>query len=177
MLDQIRRDIQSRLDELLGEVDKLRRALAALTSRDGADSTADAKASAAAAKAPADKSSASSTGAAASKPAPPQRAASRSAGAASRKPAAAPSAPARTAPGATKAAVLSALGGGEPLTAGEIATATGLGRATISTTLSKLAKTGEVTKADRGYLLPKSDASPSVDGDGAVAEEAVTAAE
>src|ERR1700689_2755360 len=33
MLDQIRRDIQTRLDELLGEVDKLRHALAALSSR------------------------------------------------------------------------------------------------------------------------------------------------
>ncbi len=32
MLDQIRRDIQARLQELLGEIDKLRRALAALTS-------------------------------------------------------------------------------------------------------------------------------------------------
>jgi DNA-binding GntR family transcriptional regulator len=175
MLDQIRRDIQSRLDELLGEVDKLRHALAALTSRDGTDTSAAAKASAAAAKASADKSAASSTGAEASKPATRQRAASRSAGTSSRKPAAAPAAPVRTAPGATKAAVIGALAGGEPMTAGEIATATGLGRATISTTLSKLAKTGEVTKADRGYLVPKSDASPSADGAGS--EEAVTAGE
>ena len=37
------------------------------------------------------------------------------------------------------------------MTAGEIAEATGLGRATISTTLSRLAKSGEVNKADRGY--------------------------
>jgi hypothetical protein len=36
MLDQLRREIQIRLDELLGEADKLRRALAALGSRDGA---------------------------------------------------------------------------------------------------------------------------------------------
>ena len=34
MIDQIRRDIQALLDELLKEVDKLRRALAALTSRE-----------------------------------------------------------------------------------------------------------------------------------------------
>jgi cell division septum initiation protein DivIVA len=34
MLDQIRRDIQALLDELLGEIDRLRRALAALTSRE-----------------------------------------------------------------------------------------------------------------------------------------------
>ena len=35
MLDQIRRQIQDHLEELLGEIDKLRRALTALTSRDG----------------------------------------------------------------------------------------------------------------------------------------------
>jgi len=39
------------------------------------------------------------------------------------------------------------------MTAGEVATATGLGRGTVSTTLSKLAKSGEVTKAARGYQL------------------------
>jgi hypothetical protein len=39
------------------------------------------------------------------------------------------------------------------MTAGEVATATGLGRATVSTTLSKLAKSGEVTKAARGCQL------------------------
>jgi hypothetical protein len=33
MRDQVRRDIQALLDELLSEVDKLRRALAALTLR------------------------------------------------------------------------------------------------------------------------------------------------
>ena len=36
MLDQLRQQIQTCLDELLGEADKLRRALAALGSRDGA---------------------------------------------------------------------------------------------------------------------------------------------
>jgi CRP-like cAMP-binding protein len=41
------------------------------------------------------------------------------------------------------------------MTAGEVAAATGLGRATVSTTLSKLAKTGEVSKAQRGYILPE----------------------
>jgi hypothetical protein len=39
------------------------------------------------------------------------------------------------------------------MTAGEVATATGLGRASVSTTLSKLSKTAEVTKAARGYKL------------------------
>ena len=60
----------------------------------------------------------------------------------------------RTAPGATKASVLAALAGGEAMTAGQVATKAGLARPTVSTTLSKLAKTGEVQKADRGYRLP-----------------------
>jgi DNA-binding IscR family transcriptional regulator len=59
----------------------------------------------------------------------------------------------RTAPGATKASVLAALAGGEAMTAGQVATKAGLARPTVSTTLSKLAKTGEVTKAERGYRL------------------------
>jgi DNA-binding transcriptional ArsR family regulator len=63
------------------------------------------------------------------------------------------SAPVRTAPGATKTAVLGALASGSAMTAGEVATATGLGRASVSTTLSKLAKAGAVTKAARGYEL------------------------
>jgi predicted transcriptional regulator len=61
--------------------------------------------------------------------------------------------PARTASGATKSAVLAALANGEAMTAGDVSAATGLGRATVSTTLSKLAKSGEVTKAQRGYQL------------------------
>jgi DNA-binding MarR family transcriptional regulator len=56
--------------------------------------------------------------------------------------------------GATKSSVLAALAGGEALTAGQVATKAGLARPTVSTTLSKLAKTGEVQKADRGYRLP-----------------------
>jgi biotin operon repressor len=40
------------------------------------------------------------------------------------------------------------------MTAGEVATATGLGRATVSTTLTKLANSGEAVKAERGYRLP-----------------------
>jgi DNA-binding IclR family transcriptional regulator len=50
--------------------------------------------------------------------------------------------------------VLAALSSDQALTAGEVAKATGLGRPTVSTTLSKLSKTGEVVKADRGYRLP-----------------------
>jgi DNA-binding IclR family transcriptional regulator len=52
--------------------------------------------------------------------------------------------------------VLAALSSGEAMTAGEVAAGTGLGRATVSTTLSKLAKTGEVAKADRGYRRAES---------------------
>jgi DNA-binding transcriptional ArsR family regulator len=59
----------------------------------------------------------------------------------------------RTAPGATKASVLAALAGGDAMTAGQVATKAGLARPTVSTTLSKLAKTGEVEKAERGYRL------------------------
>jgi DNA-binding transcriptional ArsR family regulator len=60
---------------------------------------------------------------------------------------------ARLAPRATKHAVLAALADGSAMTAGEVATATGLGRASVSTTLSKLAKAGELTKAARGYQI------------------------
>jgi predicted transcriptional regulator len=59
----------------------------------------------------------------------------------------------RTVPGATKASVLAALAGGEAMTAGQVATKAGLARPTVSTTLSKLAKTGDVQKAERGYRL------------------------
>src|SRR5437764_2520961 len=59
----------------------------------------------------------------------------------------------RTTRGQTKASVLAALAGGEAMTAGQVATQAGLARPTVSTTLSKLAKTGEVQKAKRGYRL------------------------
>jgi DNA-binding IclR family transcriptional regulator len=49
--------------------------------------------------------------------------------------------------------VLAALAGGESMTAGQVATEAGLARPTVSTTLSKLARTGEVQKAERGYRL------------------------
>ena len=59
----------------------------------------------------------------------------------------------RTSRGGTKASVLAALVGREAMTAGQVATKAGLARPTVSTTLSKLAKTGEVEKAERGYRL------------------------
>jgi DNA-binding IclR family transcriptional regulator len=50
---------------------------------------------------------------------------------------------------------------GGAMTASEVASATGLGRASVSTTLSKLAKSGEVSKANRGYQLSTGGASAS----------------
>jgi hypothetical protein len=49
--------------------------------------------------------------------------------------------------------VLEALKGG-PMIASEISKTTGIATGTVSTLLTKLAKTGEVTKAERGYRLP-----------------------
>jgi DNA-binding transcriptional ArsR family regulator len=64
-----------------------------------------------------------------------------------------PTRPARAATGAAKGAILEALAGGQAMTAAELATATDLGRGTVSTTLSRLARAGDITKADRGYQI------------------------
>jgi predicted transcriptional regulator len=123
MIDQIRREIQTRLDQLMAEADKLRHALTALGSSDGAAPAAEPKRSTTrTARRPRQAKSSSST---------------------------------RAASGATKSAVLGALASGKAMTAGEVASATGLGRASVSTTLSKLSKSGEVAKAERGYQLTK----------------------
>ena len=55
--------------------------------------------------------------------------------------------------GQTRTKSLDALKDG-PMTAGEIAATTGIGRGSASTTLTKLAKSGDVVKAERGYRLP-----------------------
>lgn len=137
MIDRLRQQLQERLDQLHSEADRLRKALAALDPRSP--------------QAPPRQRAARKTAeATASKPA--STAATRTPARRTAKPAARP--PRRTAPGATKAAVLAALAGGEAMTAGEVATKAGLARATVSTTLSKLAKSGEVEKAQRGYRLP-----------------------
>jgi DNA-binding transcriptional ArsR family regulator len=136
VIDRLRRQIQHRLDQLVGEADRLREALAALDPRSPAKP---------ASKPPARKTAASATSkpkAAATKRTPVRRATQAAAGSAR-----------RTAPGATKASVLAALAGGEAMTAGQVADKTGLARATVSTTLSKLAKNGEVQKAERGYRI------------------------
>ena len=54
------------------------------------------------------------------------------------------------------------------MTASEIAAVTGLGRATISTTLTRLASAGEISKAARGYVI-KGGAGDGASG-GAAAE-------
>jgi biotin operon repressor len=59
-----------------------------------------------------------------------------------------------TAPrGQNKAKILQALQAG-PRTAAEVARETGITTGTVSTTLNKLARSGEVVKAPRGYALP-----------------------
>jgi predicted Rossmann fold nucleotide-binding protein DprA/Smf involved in DNA uptake len=77
------------------------------------------------------------------------------AGSATRTRAAKPaSVPARALRGQNKAKVLDALKDG-PMTASEIAKATGIATGTVSTMLTKLVKTGELAKAERGYRLPQ----------------------
>jgi predicted Rossmann fold nucleotide-binding protein DprA/Smf involved in DNA uptake len=79
----------------------------------------------------------------------------KSAGSATRTRAAKPArAPARAPRGQNKAKVLDALKDG-PMTASEIAKATGIGTGTVSTMLTKMVKSGELAKAERGYKLPQ----------------------
>lgn len=165
MLDQIRRDIQGRLDQLLTDADKLRRALAALGSRNGQSATAD-PVPASGPRAPRRAGANMGTSAvraerATARPAAKSRDAAKARPAKSVAAGTSSSAP-RTAPGATRAAVLAALANGGAMTAGDVAAATGLGRPTVSTTLSRLAKTGDVSKVARGYQL----SSPTSNGTG-----------
>jgi DNA-binding transcriptional ArsR family regulator len=139
LIDRIRHDIQQRLDQLLAEAERLRHALAALDPRERSTSKRRPTRSQPAAKTPGLKR-------------PPARTRTRTASTGN-----GASASTRTAPGQTKAKVLAALSSGQALTAGEVAKATGVARGTVSTTLSKLSKTGEVVKADRGYRLPGTD--------------------
>ncbi|TMM00709.1 MAG: MarR family transcriptional regulator [Actinobacteria bacterium] len=61
--------------------------------------------------------------------------------------------------GQNKAKVLDALKSGGPMTASEIAKVTGISAGTVSTLLTKMAKTGELAKAERGYTLPHQPAA------------------
>jgi DNA-binding transcriptional ArsR family regulator len=142
LIDRIRHDIQQRLEQLLAEADKLRHALVALDPRERAASTPTATKPQPTSK---------RTG---NPPANSNRTPTRS-GASNR---ATPSR--RTRPGETKTKVLAALSPDQGSTAGEVAKATGLTRPTVSTTLSRLSKTGAVVKADRGYRLPSTATRP-----------------
>jgi predicted Rossmann fold nucleotide-binding protein DprA/Smf involved in DNA uptake len=71
-----------------------------------------------------------------------------------RRAAKAASSPARAPRGQNKVKVLDALKDG-PMTASEIAKVTGIGTGTVSTMLTKMAKSGELVKAERGYKLPQ----------------------
>jgi CRP-like cAMP-binding protein len=144
LIDRIRHDIQQRLEQLLAEADKLRHALVALDPRERVSS----KPTTTRAQ-PTAKRAVNPPETARDTPARP------SAGAPS-----GATAPTRTRPGETRTKVLAALSRDQGSTAGEVAKATGLARPTVSTTLSRLAKTGEVVKADRGYRLPGSAARP-----------------
>jgi CRP-like cAMP-binding protein len=56
--------------------------------------------------------------------------------------------------GQNQAKILEALEGSRSMTASEISMLTGISAATVSTTLTKMAKNGELAKAERGYRLP-----------------------
>ena len=150
MIDEFRKQIQARLDQLMAEANRLRRALAALGSGDGS-APADSARHQTRARASTESSSRSAaragSSARGSSAGVSEARGGRSTGQRSRT---------RAAQGQTRSAVLAALSSGEAMTAGEVAAATGLGRASVSTTLSKLAKSGEVAKADRGYRRAES---------------------
>jgi DNA-binding transcriptional ArsR family regulator len=151
VLDRIRRDIEDRLKQLLAEADKLRRALEALDPRDKpAPRQTRQTSTPASTRTPRATRSTTPRKPAAARPRAAASTTSRSR--------------TRTPQGATKAKVLAALSSNGGMTAGEVAKATGLGQGSVSTTLSKLAKSGEVTKAERGYRLPAAAQSASSTG-------------
>ena len=132
MIERLRKEIEERLEQLLAEAEKLRKALVALDPRGS-----------------------SAPPRAASRPRRATAPAARAPASRARR---------RTPPGATKKRVLEALSDGKAMTAGEIAAATGLPRPSVSTMLSRLAKSGEVRKAERGYTLPAATASGNTAG-------------
>ncbi len=166
MIDRIRADIEQRLEQVLAEADRLREALNALGTSDGPGAAPARRQSRGPARGGrrggSARSGAAAGGRASRGRSTRSRAATgRSTGAASAGgggAAASGRTRTRTASGATRQAVLDALSkaGGQPLTAGQVASATGLGRPSVSTTLSKLARSGDVTKAQRGYSLGSS---------------------
>jgi DNA-binding transcriptional ArsR family regulator len=143
LIDRIRNDIQHRLEQLLSEADKLRQALVALDPRERVPPPPKATKSPRTAK--------RAVNTQGTRKRTPGRAVGASNGAGSSR---------RTRPGETKVKVLAALSRDQGLTAGDVAQATGLARPTVSTTLSKLSKTGNVVKANRGYRLPSKTVKP-----------------
>jgi DNA-binding transcriptional ArsR family regulator len=143
LIDRIRHDIQQRLEQLLAEADKLRHALVALDPRERNSPTPEASKPPPAAKRYGNTQEA------------PKVTPARGVGASNGEPSSR-----RTRPGETKLKVLAALSRDQGLTAGEVAEATGLARSTVSTTLSRLSKSGDVVKADRGYHLPSATGTP-----------------
>jgi CRP-like cAMP-binding protein len=161
MIDRIRQDIQARLDQLLAEADRLRQALSALGADNGS-SRASARGRSSSARA----GSGSARAAARKRAARSTQTRSRSSATTTKRASSGRASSGRAASGGTKSSVLKALGeaDGKALTASEVASATGLGRASVSTTLSKLARSGEVEKADRGYRLATNGGSPASAG-------------
>lgn len=139
-VDDLRESIERRLAELADEVQRLQAALAALsTSATPTTRTASPKA-----------------------PRRPSPAADRQAPKPARQKPKEPQSPTAAVAkrGATRQAVLDALADGSARTAGDIATATRLGRGSVSTTLSNLLAAGQVLKADRGYTRPNLTPDP-----------------
>jgi DNA-binding transcriptional ArsR family regulator len=161
VIDRLREQIQHRLDQIVNEADRLRRALAALDPRSSSAPARKDREQAGRARAGAAGPKASPTRGATSRPARavPAPGVSATGGRPARRTADSAASSVRTAPGATRAAVLAALAGGEPMTAGELAEKSGLARATVSSTLSRLARSGEVQKAERGYRLAPTGAT------------------
>jgi biotin operon repressor len=162
MIDRIRQDIQERLDQLLAEADRLRKVLTALggdrrgsspsTARSARPSSTPRSRPGAGTSSRARTGAGTGTGSRAGTGSQPRS---------------------RAAAGGTKQAVLKALAdaNGEAMTASQVAGSTGLGRASVSTTLSKLARAGDVKKANRGYQLADGAAS----GDSTQSEPAAAA--
>jgi IclR helix-turn-helix domain len=164
VIDELRRDMQTRLDVLVDEAERLRKAL---TELGGPITHRPSAAKASTRRRPTKPRSASSSsnggknagaGAAAGTSRKSRTTASRSTASRSKSTRVARVAdkPNVARPDGTKGSVLATLASsGAAMTASQVASATGLGRASVSTTLSKLAKTGEVRKAARGYEVAK----------------------
>lgn len=132
-IELLRQRIQQRLNDVVEEADRLRRALAALDAARSVDG-AESKRSSGRSRRP---GAGRAVTQAASARSQKQRGAKR--GAATRS--------------STRERVLAALADGKAMTAGDVAAVSGLKRPTVSTTLSRLVKNGDVVRAERGYQV------------------------